>query len=81
MSPILSLCFYSQVEQDIPAKRSRIDCNSESDLITSSPQTRGLPNKAVPRVCRKSPNKGTTDPIKSVAHLVFLTNTCFLSCY
>lgn len=48
-----------KVEQDIPAKRSRIDCNSESDLITSSPQTRGLPNKAVPRVCRKSPNKDT----------------------
>uniref|UniRef100_A0A671W8K4 CTD small phosphatase like 2 n=1 Tax=Sparus aurata TaxID=8175 RepID=A0A671W8K4_SPAAU len=48
-----------KVEQDIPAKRSRIDCNSESDLITSSPQTRGLPNKPVPRVCRKSPNKDT----------------------
>ncbi|KAF3854968.1 hypothetical protein F7725_023023 [Dissostichus mawsoni] len=48
-----------KVEQDIPAKRSRIECNSESDLITSTPQTRGLSNKAVPRVCRKSPNKDT----------------------
>lgn len=46
-----------KVEQDIPAKRSRIDCNS--DLITSTPQTRGLSNKAVSRVCRKSPNKVT----------------------
>lgn len=44
-----------KVEQDIPAKRSRIDCNS--DLITSTPQTRGLSNKSVPRVCRKTPNK------------------------
>uniref|UniRef100_A0A8C3G0E6 CTD small phosphatase like 2 n=1 Tax=Cyclopterus lumpus TaxID=8103 RepID=A0A8C3G0E6_CYCLU len=45
------------VEQDIPAKRSRIDCNPESDLITSTPQTRGLSNKTVSRVCRKSPEK------------------------
>ncbi|XP_029290392.1 CTD small phosphatase-like protein 2-A isoform X2 [Cottoperca gobio] len=48
-----------KVEPDIPAKRSRLECNSESDLITSTPQTRGLSNKAVSRVCRKSPNKDT----------------------
>uniref|UniRef100_A0A3Q4G531 CTD small phosphatase like 2 n=1 Tax=Neolamprologus brichardi TaxID=32507 RepID=A0A3Q4G531_NEOBR len=55
-----------KVEQDIPAKRSRIDCNPDGDLITSTPQTRGLSNKSVSRVCRKSPNKGMTDhkPIK-----------------
>lgn len=53
---------FSQVEQDIPAKRSRIDCKADGDLITSSPQTRGLSNKSVSRVCRKSPNKGTTEP-------------------
>uniref|UniRef100_A0A8P4G9C0 CTD (carboxy-terminal domain, RNA polymerase II, polypeptide A) small phosphatase like 2a n=1 Tax=Dicentrarchus labrax TaxID=13489 RepID=A0A8P4G9C0_DICLA len=46
-----------KVEQEIPAKRSRIDCNSDSDLITSTPQTRGLSNKSVSRVCRKTPNK------------------------
>lgn len=49
------------MEQDIPAKRSRIDCNPDGDLITSTPQTRGLSNKSVSRVCRKSPNKGMTD--------------------
>ncbi|KAM6937248.1 CTD small phosphatase-like protein 2-A [Xenentodon cancila] len=48
-----------KVEQDIPAKRSRIDCNSDSDLITSTPQTKGLPNKSVSRVCRKTANKDT----------------------
>uniref|UniRef100_A0A673AD36 CTD (carboxy-terminal domain, RNA polymerase II, polypeptide A) small phosphatase like 2a n=1 Tax=Sphaeramia orbicularis TaxID=375764 RepID=A0A673AD36_9TELE len=48
-----------KVEQDIPAKRSRIDCNTDSDLITSTPQTRGLSNKTVSRGCRKSPNKDT----------------------
>uniref|UniRef100_A0A3B4WWR7 CTD small phosphatase-like protein 2-A n=1 Tax=Seriola lalandi dorsalis TaxID=1841481 RepID=A0A3B4WWR7_SERLL len=57
-----------KVEQDIPAKRSRIDCNSDSDLITSTPQTRGLSNKSVARVCRKTPNKATmtcnSKPIK-----------------
>ncbi|CAJ1056450.1 CTD small phosphatase-like protein 2-A isoform X2 [Xyrichtys novacula] len=57
-----------KVEQDIPAKRSRIDCNSDSDLITSTPQTRGLASKSVSRVCRKSPNKDTmtcnSKPIK-----------------
>lgn len=46
-----------KVEQDIPAKRSRIDCNS--DLITSTPQTRGLANKSAARVCRKTPTKDT----------------------
>lgn len=45
-----------KVEQEIPAKKSRIDCNSDS-LITSTPQTRGLGNKGVPRICRKSPIK------------------------
>ncbi|XP_019712665.1 CTD small phosphatase-like protein 2-A [Hippocampus comes] len=49
-----------KVEPDIPAKRSRIDCSDKSDLITSVPQTRGLANKTVSRVCRKSPSK---DPI------------------
>lgn len=57
-----------KVEQDIPAKRSRIDCSADSNLITSTPQTRGLSNKAVSRVCRKSPNKDTlslnSKPIK-----------------
>ncbi|KAI3371205.1 hypothetical protein L3Q82_023830 [Scortum barcoo] len=48
-----------KMEQDIPAKRSRIDCNSDSDLITSTPQTRGLSNKSVSRVCRKSSNRDT----------------------
>uniref|UniRef100_A0A672F5S1 CTD (carboxy-terminal domain, RNA polymerase II, polypeptide A) small phosphatase like 2a n=1 Tax=Salarias fasciatus TaxID=181472 RepID=A0A672F5S1_SALFA len=48
-----------KVEQDVPAKRSRIDRNSDSDLITSTPQTRGHANKGVSRVCRKNPNKGT----------------------
>lgn len=44
-----------KVEQDV--KKSRIDCNS--DLITSTPQTRGLANKGVTRVCRKGPSKDT----------------------
>uniref|UniRef100_A0A3Q1IVG7 FCP1 homology domain-containing protein n=1 Tax=Anabas testudineus TaxID=64144 RepID=A0A3Q1IVG7_ANATE len=48
-----------KVEQDIPAKRSRIDCSPDSALITSTPQTRGLSNKSVSRVCRKSQNKDT----------------------
>ncbi|XP_053282114.1 CTD small phosphatase-like protein 2-A isoform X1 [Pleuronectes platessa] len=48
-----------KVEQDIPAKRSRIDCSADSNLITSTPQTRGLSNKAVSRVCRKTPTKDT----------------------
>lgn len=58
----IKLLKFPQVEQDIPAKRSRIECNSDSDLITSTPQTRGLSNKSVSRVCRKSQNKGTVDP-------------------
>uniref|UniRef100_A0A6Q2ZCT2 FCP1 homology domain-containing protein n=1 Tax=Esox lucius TaxID=8010 RepID=A0A6Q2ZCT2_ESOLU len=44
-----------KVEQDIPAKRSRIDCKVDSStLITSSPHP---PNKAVPRGCRRGANR------------------------
>ncbi|XP_011605953.1 CTD small phosphatase-like protein 2-A [Takifugu rubripes] len=46
-----------KVEQDIPTKRSRIDCQPESDLITSTPQSRGLSSKSVSRGCRKHPAK------------------------
>uniref|UniRef100_A0A3Q2T3I3 CTD (carboxy-terminal domain, RNA polymerase II, polypeptide A) small phosphatase like 2b n=1 Tax=Fundulus heteroclitus TaxID=8078 RepID=A0A3Q2T3I3_FUNHE len=48
-----------KVEQEIPAKRSRIDCNSANELITSTPQTRGPSNKPVSRVCRKTQSKDT----------------------
>ncbi|XP_076026852.1 CTD small phosphatase-like protein 2-A [Genypterus blacodes] len=48
-----------KAEPDVPAKRSRIDCSPDSDLITSTPQTRGLSNKPAPRVCRKSSTKDT----------------------
>ncbi|KAJ8002565.1 hypothetical protein DPEC_G00160220 [Dallia pectoralis] len=44
-----------KVEQDIPAKRSRIDCKVDSStLITSSPHP---VNKAVPRGCRRGANR------------------------
>lgn len=69
--PLLSL--FDQVEQDIPAKRSRIDCKADGDLITSSPQTRGLSNKSVARVSRKSPNKGKAERLKRA-----LGDGCFL---
>uniref|UniRef100_A0A8C6LIG9 CTD (carboxy-terminal domain, RNA polymerase II, polypeptide A) small phosphatase like 2b n=1 Tax=Nothobranchius furzeri TaxID=105023 RepID=A0A8C6LIG9_NOTFU len=48
-----------KVEQEIPAKRSRTDCNANNDLITSTPQTRGLSNKSVSRVGRKTQSKDT----------------------
>lgn len=63
-----------QVEQDIPAKRSRIDCNTDSNLITSTPQTRGLSNKTVPRGCRKSPNKG-----KNIVKLHVWNVNCYVT--
>ncbi|XP_037834196.1 CTD small phosphatase-like protein 2-A isoform X2 [Kryptolebias marmoratus] len=48
-----------KVEQDIPAKRSRTDCNSDTDLIASTPHTRGLASKSVSRVCQKTQSKDT----------------------
>lgn len=56
----------TQVEQDIPTKRSRIDCQSESDLITSTPQTRGLSNKSGSRGCRKHPAKSTASSEQTI---------------
>uniref|UniRef100_A0A8C6LLI6 CTD (carboxy-terminal domain, RNA polymerase II, polypeptide A) small phosphatase like 2b n=1 Tax=Nothobranchius furzeri TaxID=105023 RepID=A0A8C6LLI6_NOTFU len=52
-----------KVEQEIPAKRSRTDCNANNDLITSTPQTRGLSNKSVSRVGRKTQNTMTCNNI------------------
>nr|XP_046199451.1 CTD small phosphatase-like protein 2-A isoform X1 [Oncorhynchus gorbuscha]XP_046199462.1 CTD small phosphatase-like protein 2-A isoform X1 [Oncorhynchus gorbuscha] len=44
-----------KVEQDIPAKRSRIDCKVDnSNLITSSPHP---PTKAIARGCTRGANK------------------------
>ncbi|XP_028304498.1 CTD small phosphatase-like protein 2-A [Gouania willdenowi] len=57
-----------KVEQEIPAKRSRIDCSADSDLITSTPQTRGLANNAANKDFSRSKNKDTmtcnSKPIK-----------------
>ncbi|XP_077566665.1 CTD small phosphatase-like protein 2-A [Stigmatopora nigra] len=47
-----------KVEPYLPARRSRIVCGTKSDLIASAPpQTRGLANRSVSRVCKKSPVK------------------------
>ncbi|XP_071271855.1 CTD small phosphatase-like protein 2-A isoform X1 [Salvelinus alpinus] len=44
-----------KVEQDVPAKRSRIDCKVDnSNLITSSPHP---PTRAIARGCRRGANK------------------------
>ncbi|KAG7468015.1 hypothetical protein MATL_G00138300 [Megalops atlanticus] len=47
-----------KVEQENPAKKSRIDCDLDKNLISSTPQTGDLPNKAVPRVRRRGPVNG-----------------------
>lgn len=44
-----------KVEHEVPTKRGRMDSN----LITSTHQTGGLPNKTIPRVCRRGTNKDT----------------------
>ncbi|TSM52315.1 CTD small phosphatase-like protein 2-A [Bagarius yarrelli] len=43
-----------------PAKRSRVDCDSDSNLITSTPPTGNLSNRANPRTRRKGPANGDT---------------------
>ncbi|KAG9341893.1 hypothetical protein JZ751_018210 [Albula glossodonta] len=47
-----------KVEQENPAKRSRIDCDLDTNLISSTPHTGDLPNKAMPRVRRRGPVNG-----------------------
>lgn len=76
-------CFSTQVEQDIPSKRSRIDCQSDSDLITSTPQTRGLSNKSVSRGCRKPAAKGVSSEFLLNAQycgMFFFNCRCFKAC-
>ncbi|KAJ8407738.1 hypothetical protein AAFF_G00267820 [Aldrovandia affinis] len=47
-----------KVEQENPAKRSRIECDLDTTLISSTPRTGDLPNKAMPRVRRRGPVNG-----------------------
>ncbi|KAA0724266.1 CTD small phosphatase-like protein 2-A [Triplophysa tibetana] len=47
-----------KVEQCTPAKRSRVDCDSDSNLITSTPTGGNLPSRANPRTRRKGPVNG-----------------------
>ncbi|MBN3306684.1 CTD small phosphatase-like protein 2 [Amia ocellicauda] len=60
----------AKVEQENPAKRSRIDCDLDNNLISSTPQAGDLADKPLSRVRRKSPVNGdatihnTTKPVK-----------------
>uniref|UniRef100_W5N8L2 CTD (carboxy-terminal domain, RNA polymerase II, polypeptide A) small phosphatase like 2a n=2 Tax=Lepisosteus oculatus TaxID=7918 RepID=W5N8L2_LEPOC len=60
----------AKVEQENPAKRSRIECDLDNNLISSTPQTGDLPSKPISRVRRKSPvngdatNHNTSKPVK-----------------
>uniref|UniRef100_A0A3B4C714 FCP1 homology domain-containing protein n=1 Tax=Pygocentrus nattereri TaxID=42514 RepID=A0A3B4C714_PYGNA len=47
-----------KVEQCTPAKRSRVDCDSDSNLITSTPPAGNLPSRTNPRTRRKGPANG-----------------------
>ncbi|KAK1789844.1 hypothetical protein P4O66_015726 [Electrophorus voltai] len=49
-----------KVEQCTPAKRSRVDCDSDSNLITSTPPSGILPSRPNPRTRRKGPANGDT---------------------
>ncbi|KAG5839371.1 hypothetical protein ANANG_G00204290 [Anguilla anguilla] len=59
-----------KVEQENPAKRSRMDCTLDANLISSTPHTGDLPNRAMPRVRRRGPvngdatNHDTSKPVK-----------------
>ncbi|KAG2470764.1 CTSL2 protein, partial [Polypterus senegalus] len=50
----------AKTEQENPPKKSRIECDLDSNLISSTPQTGDLPNKHLSRVRRKSPINGGT---------------------
>ncbi|TRY97362.1 hypothetical protein DNTS_033005 [Danionella cerebrum] len=49
-----------KVDQCTPAKRSRVDCDADSNLITSTPTGGNLPSRANPRTRRKAPVNGDT---------------------
>ncbi|XP_073687835.1 CTD small phosphatase-like protein 2-A [Garra rufa] len=69
-----------KVEQCTPAKRSRVDCDSDSNLITSTPTGGNLPSRANPRTRRKGPVNGDTmtgqsKPVKPNGKLEVQTET------
>lgn len=59
--PVLNECFfllYLKEERENPAKRSRIECDIDNNLITSTPRAGEKPNKQISRVRRKSQVNG-----------------------
>ncbi|RXN27675.1 S phase cyclin A-associated in the endoplasmic reticulum isoform X1 [Labeo rohita] len=69
-----------KVEQCTPPKRSRVDCDSDSNLITSTPTGGNLPSRANPRTRRKGPVNGDTmtgqsKPVKPNGKLEVQTET------
>uniref|UniRef100_A0A9J7Z416 CTD (carboxy-terminal domain, RNA polymerase II, polypeptide A) small phosphatase like 2a n=2 Tax=Cyprinus carpio TaxID=7962 RepID=A0A9J7Z416_CYPCA len=64
-----------KVEQCTPAKRSRVDCDSDSNLITSTPTGGNLPSRANPRTRRKGPVNGGNKPVKPNGKLEVQTET------
>lgn len=47
-----------QVQQEAPAKKSRLDCDADNDLITSTTPNTNTPRKAISRVGRRGSING-----------------------
>lgn len=52
-----SVCF-AQVQQESPAKKSRLDCDVDNNLITSATPNSNTPRKAISRVGRRGSING-----------------------
>lgn len=48
----------AQVQQEAPAKKSRLDCDADDDLITSTTPNANTPRKAISRVGRRGSING-----------------------
>lgn len=48
----------AQVQQEAPAKKSRLDCDADNNLITSTTPNTNTPRKAISRVGRRGSING-----------------------
>lgn len=58
--PVLPLL---QVQQETPAKKARLQCDVDNNLITSTTPSTNTPNKTIPRVGRRGSLNGRKWPL------------------
>lgn len=69
MNSVLLLLVLLQVQQETPAKKARLQCDVDNNLITSTTPNTNTPNKTITRVGRRGSLNGRKWPLRPPAVL------------